>query len=94
MEFLYLIAGIMIILSVVLRFREKKYNEKLQTTIDKHNKKALFIYNEAKDLNEAWIKDKSFLYSMNGGKHPSEFNGELSMFDYKSAYCLADIQER
>lgn len=94
MEFLYSIAGIMIFLSVFLRICEKRDNYKVQKVVDNHNKEALFIYNEKKDLNEIWIKDKRFLKSTNSGKHPSEFNGELSMFDYKSAYCLVDIQER
>ena len=94
MYFLYVIAVIMIVVSFVLRFREKKYNEKMKETIDNHNKTALFIYNGEKDFNKAWIKDESFLLSTNGGRHPSEFNGKIFMFDYKGAYCLEDIQER
>lgn len=89
-----MIAETMIVLSVILRICEKRDNYKVQKVVDNHNKEALFIYNEKKDLNEIWIRDKRFLKSTNGGKHPSEFNGELSMFDYKSAYCLVDIQER
>lgn len=93
-SFLYVVAVFMFVLSVVLLLREIKYNKEMQKNIDNHNKAALFIYNEDDDLTKAWIKDKNFLLSTNGGRHPSEFNGEISMFDYKSAYCLEDIQER